>query len=442
MNRPVRAFLFTFLLCWIGTLSAMLVEGSLLHWPFSDWWPLFSSSAPDDFMIYAGLFRHLHGTAFFVDWKSYFPLIPNFPFTYPAPAAVLFAFFFHFGFHAEAFLIGTFVCGVAIAAACLLHGLLSRGVAGRHAFLLVAASTLLSYPILFAIDRGNMEMMNCLFVWAAVVCMWRSWWKTGAVLLGIAISIKMFPILLVGVPLAQRKYRATVIALLSAAASTLCSLFFVGPTVTSAYKGIASGLSFFTTEYVLQLHKGEIGFDHSLFVQVKEAYAALQVQHPLSGHAYAVLYRDYLLVVGLCGLIFFFTRVRRLPVLNQLVILVALSIFIPPVSADYTLTHLYAPWACLVLGTYAARRTGEPVAGVIPLMVLFAALMAPESFLNIHHLKLSGSIKAMELAAMIVVAAIYPVPGAISVKEGTAICSPEALTPVNKCTVTARNGIL
>ena len=52
-----------------------------------------------------------------------------------------------------------------------------------------------------------------------------------------------------------------------------------------------------------------------------------------------------LIAVG--ALLIYFGRIIRLPRINQIVILLTLSILLPPVSGDYTLVHLYPGWLLL-----------------------------------------------------------------------------------------------
>ena len=53
--------------------------------------------------------------------------------------------------------------------------------------------------------------------------------------------------------------------------------------------------------------------------------------------------------VAVSGVILWFWRIRKPPILNQVTALSVASVLLPPLSHDYTLMHLYAPWVMLVM---------------------------------------------------------------------------------------------
>lgn len=407
---PLRTFLRVVIALWLLTLLVGLAEHFIYHLARYHWSPFFPAyTSPDDFMLYKDRFRYFHQQSFFVSWQSEPLTIARFPFTYPAPAAVLFHWFFLFGRFSEGVLFGSFLVGAIAGALLFMQALVRRGLYGISTLAVVLVAGVLSYPILFALDRGNIELINVLLVWASIACIWRCWWYPGAVLLGLAVSLKIFPFLLVGIFVAHRKYGASLTVLLVAAISTLCSYWRLGPTFQAARAGTASGLEFFQRAYILSFDLGEAGFDHSLFTPVKLLQkAAHHIMPSMVGTSLAPWLRFYLLLGILCGLVLFFYRIIRLPLVNQIVALVSISILLPPLSADYTLVHLYAPFACLALLAVSATRSRKAVPGLGFAMLLLAVLVAPEGFLFLHGLRLSGLIKTSALLLLVGTAVTLP----------------------------------
>ena len=404
---PLRAFVVVVTALWLLTLLVGLTEHLVFHLPSKYWWPLFSTrSGLDDFNIYTGRFHHFHQASFFVPWKSIAVDLANFPFTYPAPAALVFRFFFLFGLYSETAMFCAFLLGAVAATLLFGRALRRRGLNWTSTAILLLIAGVLSYPILFAVDRGNIELINVVLVWATIACVWNQWWYKGAILLGLAISIKLFPFVLLGIFVAQRKYLQGLLTICIAALSTALSYIVLGPTFAVARAGIASGLEFFKQNYVLATHLDEAGFDHSIFTLLKLVHKAAYQRIPTAVSPDLTRWLSvYLLVATLSGLILFFGRVIRLPLTNQIVVLVAASLLLPPLSADYTLMHLYAPFACLALVAVSASVSRTQQRGIVLAMLLFGVLMAPESFLIFHGTRLSGLLKTAALGLLIWTAA-------------------------------------
>ncbi len=84
------------------------------------------------------------------------------------------------------------------------------------------------------------------------------------------------------------------------------------------------------------------GFDHSLFSLIKVLSHGL---HP----NLQLLLSWYIPTFAMLGLGLYFFRIRKLPPVNQLLALTICFLLMPPISGDYTLLNLYAPFGALVL---------------------------------------------------------------------------------------------
>jgi hypothetical protein len=383
---------------WLVSGLMGVPEALVFHLPSSFWYPFFAGESFTDLTIFTDQFKAF-GTPVF--WQD-----RPFPFTYPAPAAIAFHLIFLLGGrHPVRFFAGLLLIALLLAALAAAWAFRRRGLALSSTVILILVTVLSSYPFIFLFDRANIELVNWIFVSLAIAAVWHERWNLAGALLGVAISLKLFPFILLGLFVSRRKFLAGAVSLGTAAVLTLGSLALLGPSVSLAWHQIASGLKFFQKSYVFRFTATEVPFDHSLFAIVKHVYA----HHFIFGAApLATAARVYTITAALLATGLYLIRIRKLPRINQIVILTSLSILLPPVSADYTLVHLYPAWMILVL--FALRSSSGLLQSLIlpACFVLMAVALCPETYLAIGQLHFAGSFKAVALLALIGLLLIYP----------------------------------
>jgi hypothetical protein len=349
-----------------------------------------------DFILYRYRFQFFHHPRFFeTDSK--------FLFMYPAPASVFYELFFAIPHPLRTFL--GFMIGSFVLAAFLLQRALSRrGVSPLRSTAFLAASLLLAYPLWFDIKQANVEIgvwaLVALGVWA--FCKGRGY--SAAACFGVAGSMKVFPFVYVGLLLSQRKYREMAFAALVVVFATIASLWLVGgANIFATWGQIQLGLDDYRARYMLQYWSGEIGFDHSTFGLLKCWYHS----HGIS-YVPARALRAYLAIAAISGIALYFFRIRHLPIINQVLCLSVASVLLPPVSYDYTLIHLYVPWAMLVLHAQDQWKAGRSVPGMTAAFVVLAILVSPESEFIHNAAHVGGQFKAVILVALMFIALKYP----------------------------------
>ena len=119
----------------------------------------------------------------------------------------------------------------------------------------------------------------------------------------------------------------------------------------------------------------------------------------------------YLAILALAGCVLFVTRIAKLPVVNQILALTVASILLPPVSYDYTLIHLYVPFALVV---FAVLNREDHSAPVLITFCLFAYLLSWQSEFILHGVRFGSQTKAVALLALLCVSVVYPFPSAAS----------------------------
>jgi hypothetical protein len=82
----------------------------------------------------------------------------------------------------------------------------------------------------------------------------------------------------------------------------------------------------------------------------------------------------YLATIAVAGTALFFSRIVKLPTLNQILCLSIAAILFTPVSFDYTLLQLYAPFTLIL---FAALQQRDRPSAVIYLGALRVRLFHP-----------------------------------------------------------------
>lgn len=268
----------------------------------------------------------------------------------------------------------------------------------------------LAFPFVFLIQRGNIEIILWIVSTLGILAYLRGRPYLAAVLWGIAACIKIYPILLLGVFLGRR-FRGQagpfLTGISTAVLTTVAALWYVGPSIGVASRGFLQGIQGFQGSYAQMVRTGEIGFDHSLFSVVKLAAV-------LSGSSAGALLHPYYFVAGAIALLVFFLRVRHLPFLNRLVFVTVGFTLLPPVSYEYSLVHLYAPAALLLLysvipaeNTEALSRSTRP-----PNLALacLALLFLPINLFVFHGVMYAGQVQTILLLLLAALAALHPWP--------------------------------
>jgi hypothetical protein len=256
----------------------------------------------------------------------------------------------------------------------------------QYAFVL----SVLSYPVIFVIDRGNLEML--LFVFIALFFYFlyarRSPWLA-ALFLGAAIAFKLYPATLLLLLLAERRFK--VLGLSIAMAFGLTAL-------GAGASGVLGHHSFM--EIVRMSTSDKAGYQQ-YFVYLD---GGLQHGHTLWGllripgflHGTPVTVGDTRIYTGVAAIVFlalstyvlFYERERWKRVLFSMVP----AILLPFTSGDYTLIHMYFP---LVFFLNAPRTSRWDSVYVI----LFALLLIPVDY---HYF-------SVELDGVSVSVVIYPI---------------------------------
>jgi hypothetical protein len=336
-------------------------------------------------------FSEIHTMAFFTDRRSY-------PFMYPAPVALLYSFFFLFGGHALAVYLTLGLGAAAFATYLLFRALHRRGLSSLSAFMLSAFLLMSSYPLMFTLKQANQELIIWIFMMSGLYAIFHRRDNLAGACFGVAIAAKIFPFIYLGLFLARRRIQPILIAACTAVVVTLASLFLIYPNLVVAWRLNNKGLAQFRPLVILRNYP-QRNFDHSLFGLIKAAL------HPLPPtQTLAHILTAYLAMMAVLGLILYVVRIRKLPLINQVLALTIASIWFTPTSFDYTLLHLYVPWALLAF--FALQHREHPPRSLLWAMLAMAVLMSPQSEIIHHGMGFGGQCKALILGALLVLSLV------------------------------------
>lgn len=354
-----------------------------------------------DFYDFRVRFTHYHQLDFFsTDGKR------GSIFSYPPPAGLLYAFFYLPKDHAHALFTAVTLPPLFVFAWLFWRSLIRRAVQPILAGVFVASCCLLSFPYWYEYMLGNMELCLFIMIAAALILMLRGYGYIAAVIIGIAGSMKLFPFILLGLFLSRRQYRQMFVGFLSAAILYPIALWMECPSLPIAIRGMRTGAGAISKGLVLQWHQAETAFDHSIFGIFKQTMHLLGYSNTQPPGRVTV----YMAIAAFTGIVLYFWKIRRLPLMNQILALIIAAILLPPMSSDYTLLHLYTPWAFLVLVAVEAARERRNIPGLTAMFVCFAVLFAPESELIIRGAAFAGQLKAVTLIVLWYLAMRYPLP--------------------------------
>ena len=223
------------------------------------------------------------------------------------------------------------IISVTAAAAGLIAALFSSANRWQLAGV-VGVSAILSYPLIFLLERGNMEG----FVWAVLAVELTAFvlrhHKTAGILFALAASMKVFPGLLLLLLFARKRYKELVVSMVAFGVFTVIGLWALNPSIPAAIGEVRAGLAKLSESHLAGYRYDEIGYDHSLFSILKQVLFLSHRHDPddpaLNSDIRAAALPYMLLVLPVLPAVYWF-RIRKLPLLNQAIALIVLAVTIP-----------------------------------------------------------------------------------------------------------------
>ncbi len=330
---------------------------------------------------------------FFTDKGGYF--------MYPAPLVHVFRLLLNVPGHVMRRYV--VLAGISILLLCtiLLKALRRNGLRPGYAALFVFSTAILSYPLAMLLQRWNIEVLVWLLTSLGIWQFASDRPKTAAVFIGLAASLKLYPLILLGLFLPRRRYAAFFLSILVFLSVTLVSLYAIGPTIGAAYTWNSFQMQQFSKYYAGS--RWALGYDHSFFGLVK--FFTLP-WHPNIDQ----WVQPYTITAGLASIILYFARIWRIPLVNQVLALSVLNVMLAPISFDYTLLNLYPAFALLAIVLLRAEQGLAPeVPYANAYLLLFALVFTPQSYILFHGTRYVAQFRALCLIAVLILALKRPI---------------------------------
>ena len=344
----------------------------------------------EDLLIFRARFLAFH-TPHFWDAGGY-------PFTYPAPLGVVYWLLYKLPHVAALYLAFSIIVFLLWAWFFAL-----RFAAPTKAFALLVLFLAASWPVRFLLQTGNMETVVALFLGIGILSAVNGRWYVAATLIGVAGSMKLYPLALLGLVLSQRRYREFVWGLFTAAITTIASLAFLGPSVFEAQRHIADGLAFLTDRYVLAPLPDGLQFSHSLFNLIKLCVFVFAKLKSLPASSTASLMATalhwYLPLAAIAALLLYL-RIRQMPILNQIIALTTCAVLLPPFSLDYTLVQLLVPFGLLCVFAADNWRKQQQPAGLSLCFTCFALLFSTGAYFEVRY-RFAAQVRTLALIVLL-----------------------------------------
>lgn len=214
----------------------------------------------------------------------------------------------------------------------------------------------LNYPVLFTLDRGNIEFIVFFLIAAGIFAISNLWKRSGAVLIGLAGAIKGFPLLFLYPLFLRRSFTAVALGIFAFLAASLISLAAFTQPIVKNIKAFHSALFSFS-DFVLEYING-ITHSISLF----SGFYTLIVWYNQQLTELPLL-REWRNTYGILTIIFLFSllsflwfRRKDLDTWRQWALLFAAAQILPHPSYDYKLLYSLIPAAMIVVRARSDER--------------------------------------------------------------------------------------
>ena len=231
----------------------------------------------------------------------------------------------------------------------------------------------MSYPFLFTLDRGNLEA----WVFISIALFLHFYLKgkdaLSILFLAIAISLKLYPAILVILFLFNRKYLNVIYSFSAALFLSLVSAGFLQGGVKATLHGIAAGLSAFSGTMTF----GPQGLQKnlSLYAPLRLFFDYITIQVDKFSFQNDQLFYNayYFFALILFGVIAFFLYRYKISLWKRVSILVLSFIVLPQISFDYKLISVFIPLMLFICSDEVSKYNTQ-------YSIIFGLLLIPKDY--------------------------------------------------------------
>ena len=250
----------------------------------------------------------------------------------------------------------------------------------KSSIMYVIIFSLLSYPVLFVINRGNLEILVFFLLYLFSYYLSKKKFITSAIFLSLAISMKLFPAVFLIVFLSCKKFKAFIHACFLTLFLNLISLVIITKTLSkNIYKIITDYLGFYTGTYIKEytIDNRGLDFGHSLYGLFKLCIFCFYKSTSITDTTLkkvTALFNSYTQIeitifVILSSYIIFIEK----ELWKKITLLVVSMNLLPYVSGDYKLIHFFIP-LYLFINKKEKNKTD------LFYIILFSLLLIPKNY--------------------------------------------------------------
>ncbi len=234
--------------------------------------------------------------------------------------------------------------------------------------------TFLSYPFLIATDRGNFESLVFIFLLAFMYFFTKKRYFTSALFLSFAISMKLYPAILLVLFIPEKRVRELLICIASTAAITLISLLcFRGgilPNLAFLMQGSNIGANSLFSQFTsLSSNMVQRGVSLLTFIKILSYSTGL-----FQGVKNSLFLTCYLILAGALGILIVLSVVFiEKEIWKRFALLIFAMLLLPHISADYKLLHIFIPIYLFINTEHSSRFD-------ILYLLAFAMLLIPKDY--------------------------------------------------------------
>jgi hypothetical protein len=275
-----------------------------------------------------------------------------------------------------------------------------------HQSLVIFAITFLTYPVLFAVDRANFDLLVCVLLLLFALTYGSQKYKASTVFLALAIAIKPLVIILGLIYVFDKRYKDALLAIFNAVFLTVLSLSLFKGSLFLETRKYLDALSF-TVGYLSAGNQQAFSSDLYGLLTIVIQFAG----HTLGREIYLPSYPEARILYAILAIIVFIYFViylwkKHLPLWQVLAVLTILLILLPFNSADYHLTYLFVPML-MYLGFNQQMRNE------LLIIILWGLLLVPKNYYILQSFQNIGVvINPLLLMGLL----INIIPGAFSIK--------------------------
>jgi hypothetical protein len=252
--------------------------------------------------------------------------------------------------------------GLALLSVAIWKHLPDTGVTDRifTVFILVV----MSYPVLFTFDRGNIEFIVCAFLGCFVVFYSKGRDTAATVFLASAIAMKAFPVVFAILFVLDRKWRQLFLTAFYVILLTLLSSALFKGGISATISGLQNSLVFYK-QNCLDSFAG-LQHNSSMYIPFH-----LTLYSPITGQDISKYYPFLAIPVFICSYVYL--ELVENEYWKKIAILTFIIILLPKVSFDYKLLYIYLP-----LLLFLKERNHSKYDGIYAL--LFGLLLIPKDY--------------------------------------------------------------